>query len=45
MSLVLPSLAQKRLEMIHKAEQKYENGQCKKALKLLAKAEKMEYGF
>jgi len=43
--LALPIFAQEGFKVIHKAEQKYENGQNKKALKLLSKAEKMNYGF
>lgn len=45
LSLALPTFAQKGFKVVHKAEQKYENGQHKKALKLLSKAEKMNFGF
>ena len=45
LSLALPTFAQNGFIEIHKAEQKYENGQNKKALKLLSNAEKMNYGF
>ena len=43
--LVLPAFAQKGFEVIKKAETKHLNGQHKKALKLLSKAEKMNFGF
>lgn len=45
LSLALPTFAQKGFKVIHKAEKKYDNRQNKKALKLLSKAEKMNYGF
>ncbi|UII25823.1 hypothetical protein LVD15_21350 [Fulvivirga maritima] len=43
--LNVPTYAQKGFGVILKAGQKYEDGQYKKALKLLAKAERMDYGF
>lgn len=45
LSLVIPTFAQEGFKVIHKAEQKYENGKKKRALYLLSKAEKMNYGF
>jgi hypothetical protein len=44
-NLILQTFAQKGFKVIHKAEQKYEDGQNKRALELLSKAEKMNYGF
>lgn len=45
LSITLSSYAQKPFKVIHKAERKFENGQNKRALKLLSKAEKMNLGF
>lgn len=44
-SLSLQCFAQKGFKVIYKAEKRFEKGQNKKALKLLTKAEKMDYGF
>lgn len=43
--ITLSSYAQKPFKVIHKAERKFENGQNKRALKLLSKAEKMNFGI
>jgi len=43
--LALPCFAQKGFKLITKAELKYEQGKNTKALKLLSKAENMNYGF
>ena len=45
MSLTLRTFAQEGFKVIHTAEQQYENGQDKKALKLLSVAENMKYRF
>ena len=45
LSLSLQIYAQKGCKMIRKAEHKYENGHNDRALKLLSKAENMNYGF
>lgn len=44
-SLSLQIYAQEGFKMIRKAEHKYENGHNNSALKLLSKAENMNYGF
>lgn len=44
-SLTLKTFAQKGFDIISKAEVKYEHGKYKSALKLLSKAENMNYGF
>ncbi len=44
-ALAFPIYAQNGFKVIKKAEQKYKKGQSNKALKLLSKAEKMDYGF
>ena len=44
-SLTLPSFAQKGYKVIRKAEKKHQYGQNDRALKLLSKAENMNYGF
>lgn len=41
----LPTYAQRGFKVIDKAEQKFEDGKNKRALKILSKAEKMNYGF
>ena len=43
--LTLKTFAQEGFKVIYKAEVKYENGQHERALKLLTKAENMNYGF
>ncbi len=43
--LTLQIFAQRGYKVIYKAERKYEKGHYKKALKLLSKAENMNYGF
>lgn len=44
-SLTLQTFAQEGFKVIRKAEHKHENGQNERALKLLSKAENMNYGF
>jgi len=45
LSFAVPSFAQKGFKVIDKAERKFEKGKNRRALKLLSKAEKMNYGF
>lgn len=44
-SFTIQTFAQKGFDVINKAALKYENGQNKRALKLLSKAENMNFGF